>query len=120
MTPIADDRVWLVDGRDLDAGEDEAIAASGIHHVTVEQITIDPPPGDLYVHVDVDVVDPSDMPGINYPSPNGPSAEVVARAVKALHGTGRVVALSFSTWNPALEGANIAAMSTKLIAAPFL
>lgn len=119
VTPIVDDRIWLVDGRDLDPGEDEAVAASGIHHVTVEQVAANPPPGDLYVHIDVDVVDPIDMPGVNYPAPGGPSANAVADAVDALHSTGRVVALSFSSWNPALEGAYIAAAATRRIAAPF-
>jgi len=42
MTPINDDRVWLIDGRDLDPEEDEAVAASGIHHVTVAEIAADP------------------------------------------------------------------------------
>lgn len=120
MAPLIDDRVWLVDGRDLDLGEGEAVANSGIHHVTVEQVAADPPSGDLYIHVDVDVVDPIDMPGVNYPSPDGPSAETVARAVAALYETGRVVALSFSAWNPALDGADIAAAATRRIAAPFL
>ena len=120
MTPIEDDRVWLVDGRDLDPGEDDAVAESGIHQVTVEQIATNPPPGDLYVHIDVDVVDPTDMPGVNYPAPGGPSADAVAQAIAALHGTGRVVALSFSSWNPALDGADIAAAATHRIAAPFL
>ena len=120
MTPIKDDRVWLVDGRDLDPGEDDAVAKSGIHHVTVEQIAANPPPGDLYVHIDVDVVDPIDMPGVNYPAPGGPSADAVAQAVAALHATGRVAALSFSSWNPALPGADIAAAETHRIAAPAL
>ncbi|MEA2009637.1 MAG: arginase family protein [Actinomycetota bacterium] len=120
MTPIEDSRVWLVDGRDLDPGEDEAVATSGIHHVTIAEMAADPPPGDLYVHIDVDVVDPVDMPGVNYPAPGGPSADAVAAAVKALHGTGRVVALSFSSWNPALPGADVAAAATHRIAAPFL
>ncbi len=120
LAPINDDRVWLVDGRDLDPGEDEAVAASGIHHVTVDQIAANPPDGDLYVHVDVDVVDPVDMPGVNYPAPGGPSAATVAEAVAALHATGRVVALSFSSWNPGLDGANIAAAATRRIAGPFL
>lgn len=120
MHPIDDDRVWLVDGRDLDPAEVEAVAASGVHHVTVEEIAADPPPGDLYVHVDVDVVDPADMPGVNYPASGGPSAAAVARAVEKLHATGRVVALSISSWNPALEGAGIAAAATHRIAAPFL
>lgn len=120
MAPVEDGRVWLIDGRDLDPGEDDAVAESGIHHVTVEEIAADPPPGDLFVHIDVDVVDPIDMPGVNYPATGGPSADAVARAVEALHATGRVVALSFSSWNPALPGADIAAAATHRIAAPFL
>jgi len=118
--PVDDVHVWLVDGRDLDPGENAAVAASGIHHVTVAEITADPPPGDLYVHVDVDVVDPADMPAVNYPAPGGPSTDEVARAVAALHGTGRVVAFSISSWNPALDGADAAAAATRRIAAPFL
>jgi arginase len=120
MIPIENDRVWLVDGRDLDPGEDQAVAESGIHHVTVEEVAANPPRGDIYLHVDVDVVDPTDMPGVNYPAPGGPSAEAVVGAVEALHRTGRVVALSFSSWNPALTGADIAAAVTNGIAAPFL
>ena len=120
MTPIEDDRVWLIDGRDLDPGEDQAVAESGVHHVAVDQIAADPPQGDIYLHIDVDVVDPADMPGVNYAAPGGPSAEAVVGAVEALHKTGRVVALSFSSWNPALEGADIAAAATSRIAAPFL
>ncbi|MEA2024684.1 MAG: arginase family protein [Actinomycetota bacterium] len=120
MTPVEDDRVWLIDGRDLDPGEDEAVATSGIHHVTVAEIATDPPPGDLYIHIDVDVVDPVDMPGVNYPAPDGPSADAVAQAVETLHRTGRVVALSLSSWNPALPGADVAAAATHQIAAPFL
>jgi len=120
VEPVDDDRIWLVDGRDLDPGEDEAVERSGIHHVSVRWITDDPPPGDLYVHVDVDVVDPLEMPAVNYPTPNGPSVEAIVRAVGALHATGRVRAFSISSWNPALEGADVAATATRRIAAPFL
>jgi len=120
MAPIKDELVWLIDGRDLDPGEDEAVATSGVRHVTVDQIGANPPSGDLYVHIDVDVVDPVDMPGVNYPAPGGPSGDSVAQAVAAVHATGRVVALSFSSWNPTLPGADIAAAATHDIAAPFL
>jgi len=120
LRPIDDDRVWLVDGRDLDPGEDAAVTASGIHHATISQIADNPPPGDLYVHVDVDIVDPADMPAVNYPAPDGPSVAAVTDAVATLHATGRVAAFSISSWNPALEGADAAATATRLIAAPFL
>jgi len=120
MHAVADDDVWLVDGRDLDPGEDDAVAASGIHHVAVDKIAANPPPGDLYIHVDIDVVDPADMPAVNYPVSDGPSVADVARAVEVLHASGRVVALSISSWNSALDGADVAAAATRRITAPFL
>ena len=102
-------------------GEDEAIAASGIRVTSIAALTADElPAGPLYVHVDGDVVDPTDMPAMNYPAAEGPSLGAVIQAVRRLHDTGRVVAFSVSSWNPALPGAPIAAQAMRAMAAPFL
>lgn len=121
MRPVPDEDTFLVDGRDLDAEEAALLADSGVRQVSNEDI-VDSVPEDrpLYVHVDVDVVDPVDMPAVNYLAPGGPSAEAVADSVRGLAKTGRVVAFSFSTWNPALEGAQLSADNSHRIAAPFL
>jgi arginase len=72
LTPLPEDRVVLVDARDLDPGEDTAVAESGIGRATVEDIIhIIPPHDPIYVHVDMDVVDPVEMPAMNYPAPDG-------------------------------------------------
>lgn len=119
--PLADSDVLLVDARDLDPGEDEAVAASGVRVVTVNAVpSAVPADRPVYVHVDVDVVDPEDMPAVNYPAPAGPSLAEVRAALLALAATGRVVAFSISTWNPALPGAEQAAVATVTLAAPFL
>ncbi|MBT8213575.1 MAG: arginase family protein [Acidimicrobiia bacterium] len=121
QTPLDDSSVVLVDARDLDRGEDVAVAASGITVCPAEQVgDAIPDVGPLYVHVDVDVVDPEDMPAVNYPAPGGPSLETVAAAVAALASTGRVVAFSVSSWNPALPGSEVAAAATRRLASPFL
>ena len=121
LTPLPDGRVVLVDGRDLDPGEDTAIADSGIGFVSVDEVAHGvPPDGPLYVHVDLDVVDPGDMPAMNYPAADGPSLEAVRMAMIHLATTGRVVAFSVSSWNPELPGADIAATATLKLAAPFL
>lgn len=121
LTPLADEQVVLVDGRDLDPGEDAAVAGSGISRITVDRLAHRiPPDGPLYVHVDTDVVDPSEMPAMNYPAPHGPSLEAVRTALIHLAATGRVVAFSISSWNPALPGAAQAAAATRRLAAPFL
>lgn len=121
MRVLDDGDALLADGRDLDPGERELLAASDVRRVPVEEVGAALPPGrPLYVHVDVDVVDPEDLPAINYPAPGGPALDTVIDSVAGLAATGRVVAFSASTWNPALEGADVAAAATRRIAAPFL
>jgi arginase len=120
LTPLGDERVVLVDGRDLDPGEDTALAESGVRVESMGSIADSIPDGPLYVHVDADVVDPNEMPAMNYPAPGGPSLASVVEAVAALHATRRVVAFSISSWNPALPGADVAAAATLQIAAPFI
>ncbi len=121
LAPLPDEKVVLVDGRDLDPGEDVAVAESGIGHVSVHELAHSiPPSGPLYVHVDGDVVDPGDMPAMNYPAADGPSLHDVRMAMIHLAATGRVVAFSISSWNPALPGADVAAQATLRLAAPFI
>jgi arginase len=121
LTPVPDERVFLVDGRDLDPGEGSAVAASGMVHVPVDQVVKRiPSSGPLYVHVDGDVVDPAEMPAMNYPAPGGPSLNGVRMAIDDLAGTGRVVAFSVSSWNPARPGADVAAAAMRQLAESFL
>jgi arginase len=120
LAPIPDDRALLVDGRDLDPGEDDAVARSGVAVMSVDELASTAPAGPLYIHIDADVVDPSEMPAMNYPAPGGPSLAAVAAAVDALAATGRVAAFSLSSWNPALPGAGTAADACERLAKPFL
>jgi len=121
LTPIADERVVLVDARDLDALEDVAVRQSGMAMTTVGDVAkSSPAAGPIYVHVDVDVVDPQDLPAINYPAPKGPSLDDVRDAVRQLASTERVVAASVSSWNPALPGADEASAATHAIMDVFL
>ena len=102
LRAVPERRVVLVDARDLDPPEAEylAVAASGRAEVTGH----DPaalPDGPLYVHVDIDVVDPADVPGLRFPAPGGPAAADLARAVRSILATGRVAALGIAcTWHP--------------------
>jgi len=117
--PLPDERVVLVGARDLDAGEDEAVTSSRMTVADVSEVASLDLPGPFYVHVDVDVVDPDDLPAVNYPAPGGPSLGEMLEAMEYLAGTGRVVAFSVSSWNPELPGAEQAAAATLELAAPF-
>lgn len=118
LAPLDERRVVLVGARDLDPGEDEAVATSALTVLsTVDVIRRDPPPGALHVHVDLDIVDPREMPAHNYPVPGGPSLGDMRAVLAHLAATGRVAAVSFSTWNPALPGADRAAAAAAALAA---
>ena len=122
LAPLDESRVVLAGARDLDPGEDEAVAASSMTVVpsAVDLLRRDLPPGALHVHIDLDVVDPRDMPAHNYPAPGGPSLRDMHAVLARLAATGRVTAVSFSTWNPALPGADRAAAATAVLAAAIL
>ena len=122
LAPLDERRVVLVGARDLDPGEDEAVAASSMTVVpsAMDLNGRDLPPGALHVHVDLDVVDPRDMPAHNYPAPGGPSLREMQAVLARLAATGRVAAVSFSTWNPALPGADRAAAATAVLAAAIM
>ncbi len=111
--PLAEQDAILVDGRDLDPGE--PVAVSEVAHVDVAMVAKSVPARrPLYVHIDVDVVDPADMPAVNYPSPGGPSLEEVVSSLASLPS---VVACSISSWNPELAGAETAAAATETLVA---
>ncbi len=118
--PLPDEQVVLVGARDLDPGEDEAVAASEMRVAEVAGVPALDLPGPLYVHVDVDVVDPADMPAVNYPVPGGPSLAATLAVMEHLAATGRVVAFSVSSWNPEQPGAEEAAAASLRLAAPLV
>jgi arginase len=115
------DRIVLVDGRDLDPGEDRAVVESGIAHVSVERLLAEPlPHGALYVHLDVDVVDPAEMPAVSYRAAGGPPATAVRNALTRLASSGRVAAFSVTLWEPGLPGADRSEAGTAALVRPLL
>lgn len=121
MRAVPDGDAFLVGARDLDPEEEQLLNESDVHQVADDGL-LDVLPRDrpLYVHIDVDVVDPVDMPAVNYPAPAGPSADAIAAVVSNLERYFEVAAFSFSCWNPAMEGAELSATNSHRIAAPFL
>jgi arginase len=105
LRPLAEKRVILTDGRDLDPGEREALQASGVTHLpdVTDLLNFPLPDSPLYVHFDTDVVDPAEIPAMNYPAPGGPSVATVGRVFRHLASTGRIQAVSLSSWNPDLD-----------------
>ena len=105
LRTLPEERVILCDARDLDPGEREAVAASGVTHISKPEALLDHslPEGPLYVHFDTDVVCSDESPAHNYPAPGGPSSAILRAVFAKLAESGRVIAVSLAAWNPALD-----------------
>jgi arginase len=88
--------VTMVAVRDTDPYEQEAIDRYDIAQVTVEDLRSSSPAVDMemerlstlcdkiYVHVDMDVLDPTDIPGAGLPVANGPTANELSDAIEVM------------------------------------
>jgi arginase len=94
--------VILTDARDLDPGEKEAVAESGLIHLpdVADILSLELPDRPIYIHFDCDVLRLTDLSAVNYPAEGGPSLETVEATLAHLAGTGRVAAVSITMWNP--------------------
>jgi arginase len=79
--PVSERAVILADARDLDPGEAEALATSEVIHLPNVKRLLSHPYRHLpiYVHLDVDVIDPAEMPAVDFPTPHGPNVEMMTR-----------------------------------------
>src|SRR3712207_4507470 len=75
LRPVPEDRVVLVDARDTDPGEHDLLARSRVTRTTVAGLPSVVPDGDLYVHVDVDVCAPAELPDLRYPADGGTTVD---------------------------------------------
>ncbi len=105
LAPLAESRIVLTDGRDLDPEEREKLQRSDVVHLGDPTALIECDLGDdpLWVHFDVDVVALADSPAQNYPAEGGLPAADLETVFAYLARTGRLAAVSVSTWNPELD-----------------
>lgn len=103
LEPIAEDRVWLVDGRDLDPLERAVIDASAVRRTGMtglKTLKIEAP---VHLHLDIDVIDSSEAPGSNYPVAGGPSVAETVTACSAFAAENDIIAISISGWTGTLD-----------------
>jgi arginase len=105
LRAVPEENLLLVDGRDLDPPEAEYLRRSAVRqHAVADLGPEDLPDGPLLLHVDLDVIDPAEVPAMLYPTPGGPSIDTVVEAAHRVLETGRVAALSIGcTWRPDRE-----------------
>jgi arginase len=122
------ERVLLAGARSWDPGEDSFAAEAGIHSLTVDELS-DPTvlvdavaatgAQAVYLHIDLDVLDPSEIAGLLDPEPFGLSATALVAAIKALRARFALAGATIAAYAPAGDGdiADDAPTILRLIAA---
>ena len=114
---VPEQQMVLTGARDLDPSEADYLSEARIRRCEVADLPAAVlPDGPLYVHLDMDVIRPADLPGLRFPTPGGPSTAQVADALRLLLDTGRVAAVGIAcSWLPGHGAA--AAIGPRLAAA---
>lgn len=106
LRPVADGDVVLVDARDLDPAEHDALTASQLRRVPADPDAISAAVAGLgqlpvYLHVDVDIIDGPQLPGLRFPTGGGPAMSQVEDCLAAIVTTAHVTAASIAcAWFP--------------------
>jgi arginase len=106
LRPVPEADVLLVDVRDQDPPEVEYLSRAAIRQVPVEEVGAALPPAPVYLHVDVDVANPDELPGLMFPAPGGPSLAAVADAVRTVVAAGGVAAVGIACTYRSSSGAH--------------
>jgi arginase len=119
---VAERNVALLGARDLDPLEERALAASSVMLVRTSEFAGDTAKLDraihaldtlqqVYLHVDIDVLDPVEAPGVNFPAAGGLQVAQLQEAVRKVAGLGNIQALALTAVNPEkdVDGRTVAA-----------
>ncbi|MFQ5790710.1 MAG: arginase family protein [Acidobacteriota bacterium] len=100
------ERVVLVGARDLDPGEADNVSAVGGHLLhfdqpgpLLDQVRHAVSGAPLWIHLDVDVLDPSVVSSVHFPTPGGPDIDQVVSLLVAVSQDSPVVALEVTAFS---------------------
>jgi len=107
--------VTMVAVRDTDPYEQESIDCYDIAQITVDDLRTSSPAVDMemerlstlcdkiYVHVDMDVLDPADIPGAGLPVANGPTAKELGEAIEVMFEYSKAAAFGVASYPAARD-----------------
>ena len=120
---ITSDRVVLVGTRDLDAAEADYIAETGIRMLPVESLS-DPAlvvaavastgAHRIFLHIDLDVLDPPEVAGLAFPVPFGAQPADLVATIKALRADYPLAGAAITEFSPSSSDAAVEDLGTIL------
>ena len=120
---ISPDKVLPVGVRSISKEEYDDAKKHGLEYITANQaknmgtkelmnFIDDIMPGNIYVSIDMDSIDPSFAPGVGTPEPFGLDPMMIRDVIR--HLAGRIVGLDIVEVNPEFDNGNTAALAAKL------
>jgi len=115
--PIPESQILLLGTRDLDPEEKTLLESSSCTLITAESLinadleavlspafaALSSKVRDIYIHLDIDVIDPEEAPGAGFTCPNGLSANAVEQVIHLLAERFQIRAASMTNFAPAKD-----------------
>lgn len=107
-------RVVLAGTRSFDDAESAFVESSGIRHVPVEELSTPDAllaaveatgASEVYIHVDLDVLDPGELAGLGYPEPFGLAGSTLVELIAALRDRWPLAGAGITEFAPASPAA---------------
>lgn len=114
-SPVPPDQVVVAGVRSMDAAEVDYLQTSDIHRVAASDFTaerlaerVDSLDADaVYIHLDLDVLDPAEIDGTHWAEPFGPTAAAVAEAIRAVAARHTIAGAGITGFAPASPSAAV-------------
>jgi arginase len=106
LRPLPEASIVLADSRDLDPAERDALTDSQVRRVAADPAAITSALDGLggtpvYLHLDVDVIDSTQLPGLRFPTGPGPSLAQIEECLAAVCGSADVAGAGIAcAWLP--------------------
>ena len=114
IEPIDESFVLHIGERDLDPKERELMISKNITMISTADLkatsvknVLNPPlqtlknrVKDVYLHIDIDILDPQEVPGVDYRTPNGLFSTEIKEIIQVISKVLKIRAVGFTAYNP--------------------
>ncbi len=111
--PIPGERIVLVGSRDVEIAESELLDRVGVRRTLDAAAALHA--SGVYLHLDLDVLDPAEAAWNQWPTPGGLKAADVARAVRSIRRSTSIKAAGVASYDPACDSDGRAARGASVI-----